>query len=98
MTYEKLPDFCYGCGCLGHIIKECEDHNGATDEELPYGAWLREPTKWKIHEGDNDLRFGMGRGRGRHWFGGRGSWRKPQSDMRKRLEMNRQETQWKSER
>lgn len=45
MTYEKLPDFCYGCGGLGHIIKECEEDTGSDTEDIPYGPWMGEPTK-----------------------------------------------------
>ncbi|KAL0317110.1 UNVERIFIED_CONTAM: hypothetical protein Sangu_2125300 [Sesamum angustifolium] len=44
-TYEKLPNFCYLCGCLGHLSKFCElrfsedfvDPGDAT----PFGPWLR---------------------------------------------------------
>ncbi|KAL2944391.1 Synaptojanin-2 [Bienertia sinuspersici] len=28
---ERLPGFCYVCGCLGHSMKECDDY----DEESP---------------------------------------------------------------
>ena len=24
LTYEFLPDFCYTCGCIGHVDKQCE--------------------------------------------------------------------------
>ncbi|KAK4426654.1 hypothetical protein Salat_1434100 [Sesamum alatum] len=45
-TYERLPNFCYGCGVLGHIVRDCpkvlEDPSMGTTLELPYGAWLRE--------------------------------------------------------
>lgn len=23
--YEKLPDFCFFCGCMGHVVEECGD-------------------------------------------------------------------------
>ncbi|KAJ8444151.1 hypothetical protein Cgig2_030971 [Carnegiea gigantea] len=37
----ELPDFCYGCGCLGHVLKDCDNVNPDTPaEELQYGAWL----------------------------------------------------------
>ena len=42
IKYVKVPEFCYGCGCLGHVLKDCnvilcED----TKEELQDGPWLR---------------------------------------------------------
>ncbi|KAL0433345.1 UNVERIFIED_CONTAM: hypothetical protein Slati_2668800 [Sesamum latifolium] len=46
-TYEKLPTFCYECGVLGHIMRDCELRlekldKGKEGGELQYGAWLRE--------------------------------------------------------
>ncbi|KAJ8448892.1 hypothetical protein Cgig2_030748 [Carnegiea gigantea] len=40
--YVKLPDYCYGCGKLGHVLKGCDTiiaDDG--DPNLQYGAWLR---------------------------------------------------------
>jgi len=40
--YLKLPDFCYGCGVLGHTLKACEVLDPETLVSEPqYGAWLR---------------------------------------------------------
>ncbi|KAL2893934.1 28S ribosomal protein S24 mitochondrial [Bienertia sinuspersici] len=25
---ERLPEFCYACGCLGHNMRECNDYDG----------------------------------------------------------------------
>ncbi|KAK4433996.1 hypothetical protein Salat_0562300 [Sesamum alatum] len=47
-TYERLPNFCYWCGCLGHILNLCEYQYDqgfdATQDPLPYGPWLRATT------------------------------------------------------
>ncbi|KAL0011377.1 hypothetical protein SO802_006485, partial [Lithocarpus litseifolius] len=48
--YERLPNFCYTCGKLGHGEKECkEDDSPTIGKEKPapqYGAWLKgEPLK-----------------------------------------------------
>ncbi|KAF7835208.1 cysteine desulfurase mitochondrial-like [Senna tora] len=47
--YERLLDFCYVCGKLGHAIKDCnsDNHDDLDDEQhLTYGPWLRaSPTK-----------------------------------------------------
>lgn len=43
--YENLPNFCSGCGRMGHDVKECteiliEDRNKSKDE-LPYSLALK---------------------------------------------------------
>ncbi|KAL0427155.1 UNVERIFIED_CONTAM: hypothetical protein Slati_2890300 [Sesamum latifolium] len=47
-TYERLPNFCYFCGCLGHLSRQCElqlkeDFRDPGDNP-PYGGWLRAAT------------------------------------------------------
>ncbi|KAL0407807.1 UNVERIFIED_CONTAM: hypothetical protein Sradi_1715100 [Sesamum radiatum] len=46
-TYERLSNFCYLCGRLGHIDKYCElrFEDGFRDPgtETPFGPWLRAP-------------------------------------------------------
>jgi hypothetical protein len=43
--YERLPNFCYWCGCLDHGEKDCDiglqQRHSSTKEEFQYGAWLR---------------------------------------------------------
>ncbi|KAL0438745.1 UNVERIFIED_CONTAM: hypothetical protein Slati_2357500, partial [Sesamum latifolium] len=49
----RLPNFYYGCGVLGHILRDCEHQLEESErrkvEELPYGPWLR---------GSREVRFG----------------------------------------
>ncbi|KAL0433730.1 UNVERIFIED_CONTAM: hypothetical protein Slati_2707300, partial [Sesamum latifolium] len=44
-TYERLPNFCYLCGKLGHIGKYYELHFSADfvdpGSDSPYGSWMR---------------------------------------------------------
>ncbi|KAK4421484.1 hypothetical protein Salat_2099000 [Sesamum alatum] len=46
--YERLPNYCYWCGCLGHILKFCacqyEPGFDALKDPLPFGPWLRATT------------------------------------------------------
>ncbi|KAK4386391.1 hypothetical protein Sango_2509700 [Sesamum angolense] len=48
LTYERLPNYCYLCGCLGLIDKYCEVRFGegftTNDPDTQYGPWLRAPT------------------------------------------------------
>lgn len=37
--YVKLPEFCYGCEKLGHVLKACEEVDPNTPKEvLQYGS------------------------------------------------------------
>lgn len=78
LRYEKLPDFCYWCGKLGYIIKDCpaSDVNLDVPEEmLPYGDWLRakKPDNFGAHRNSQQRRLGSvsGGGRGGGRTGGR---------------------------
>ncbi|KAL5790678.1 hypothetical protein ACOSQ2_005566 [Xanthoceras sorbifolium] len=45
IKYERLPDFCYGCGFIGHAVREC--HNSEVRKSImegvepKFGVWLR---------------------------------------------------------
>ena len=43
--YERLPNFCYWCGCLDHGEKDCDvglqQRKSGSMEEHQFGAWLR---------------------------------------------------------
>ncbi|KAL0433251.1 UNVERIFIED_CONTAM: hypothetical protein Slati_2659400 [Sesamum latifolium] len=50
-TYERLENFCYLCGMLGHITRYCNECfvDGFIDpvDDTPYGPWLRaSPRDW----------------------------------------------------
>lgn len=60
ITYERLPTFCYLCGKLGHLHKDCpntqddeEKEESVEDDCLPYGNWMR-ASPMKITRGLNE--------------------------------------------
>nr|XP_020181964.1 uncharacterized protein LOC109767640 [Aegilops tauschii subsp. strangulata] len=69
VAYEKLPDFCFRCGLMGHIAEECGDgvHDPRTFE---WGDWLL----WAPEQnpGVQPDRDDGGRGATRGRAGGRG--------------------------
>jgi len=70
VQYEKLPNFCYFCGCMGHEVSECGD-GIHPKESWGWGEWICVPFAAlgirRVVRGGR----GRGRGRGRGVVGGR---------------------------
>uniref|UniRef100_A0A803NYQ1 CCHC-type domain-containing protein n=1 Tax=Cannabis sativa TaxID=3483 RepID=A0A803NYQ1_CANSA len=43
--YERLPEFCFECGKLGHPFEQCvsfmERMDNGNDDDLPFGPWMK---------------------------------------------------------
>ncbi|XP_010678228.1 uncharacterized protein LOC104893789 [Beta vulgaris subsp. vulgaris] len=48
--YERLPNFCFRCGVMGHSDKDCHDATyDEDDQELGWGTWLKaSPLKGRL--------------------------------------------------
>lgn len=55
--YVKLPNFCYGCGKLGHVLKGYDTIEADEDNpNLQYDAWMRAfPLKSRRRNAESDL-------------------------------------------
>ncbi|KAM7504958.1 hypothetical protein LguiB_003862 [Lonicera macranthoides] len=59
--YEKLPNFCYFCGIIGHSERFCEKFFDYPDKyvEKLFGVWLRAPNRRNMYtSGERWLRGG----------------------------------------
>ena len=41
VVYERLPDFYFCCGTIGHQYKECTQYQGQPKEEFLCGIWMK---------------------------------------------------------
>ncbi|KAL5788009.1 hypothetical protein ACOSP7_004958 [Xanthoceras sorbifolium] len=53
LKYERLPEFCFQCGILGHATRECLDLNHEImggSQKFEYGTWLRATSPVRIRK------------------------------------------------
>lgn len=76
ILYEKLPDLCFGCGIIGHSLRECQTTvtSNAEKQVFEYGDWMRASILKKSNQSywDSDRTEDMNR-RGSFSSRGRGS-------------------------
>ncbi|TXG57113.1 hypothetical protein EZV62_018426 [Acer yangbiense] len=52
LKYERLPEFCYACGKIGHGIKECFDEEARQyaleGSPTRFGSWLKAPVTERV--------------------------------------------------
>jgi hypothetical protein len=73
VQYEKLPSFCFFCGCMGHEVTECGD-GVHPKESYGWGEWLQPPFLPMVAGRDDREGRGRGRGRGHGRDGSHGEW------------------------
>ncbi|PON43159.1 Zinc finger, CCHC-type [Parasponia andersonii] len=58
--YERLSNFCFACGCIGHMVQEClqeEAREMLALQKFPYSIWLRGSNLDRIfHKSSNKVR------------------------------------------
>ncbi|CAL2258644.1 unnamed protein product [Prunus armeniaca] len=56
--YERLSEFCFCCGRVGHVFKECSfvDPAAKHASDKPYGIWLRATKDFYLFRAGNPKR------------------------------------------
>ncbi|TXG48193.1 hypothetical protein EZV62_027487 [Acer yangbiense] len=75
LKYERLPDFCFACGRIGHSVRECLDEDAkraALDgQQTKFGSWMRATPIDKSKTKSISLTTGSSSERGRSVEGSR---------------------------
>ncbi|TXG60547.1 hypothetical protein EZV62_015120 [Acer yangbiense] len=54
LKYERLPEFCFACGKIGHGINDCPDKEAKKEAmegtNLRFGSWMRAPISEKTKD------------------------------------------------
>lgn len=86
MRFEKLPEFCFGCGRIRHLARECHDTEATNKDKLEYGTWLKRDS---IHRYRAAIKKGVA---GREQGGDKADNHAKRAGMRERSEHKTSET------
>lgn len=71
IKYERLPDFCYYCGLIGHNEGSCSLSTQSEKPEKLFGSWMRAATPTIQRRSFSHRRNSMNQRGGRGRFGNR---------------------------
>ncbi|TXG53056.1 hypothetical protein EZV62_022225 [Acer yangbiense] len=69
LKYERLPEFCYACGKIGHALRDCHDDearmNAMEGSIASFGAWMRAtaPDRTKTRNSQSEKGESSGEGK-----------------------------------